>query len=431
MKINVMDFGARPDVKGVQTESLQKALDYCFLQGGGEVFIPQGEYITGALRIRSGTTLRLGANAVLKGSKDLSDYGLLGKKDDIEPMPETFLPAVHKTAGREERVKRWHNALIHIYNATGVAVIGEKGSVIDGNNVYDPDGEEGYRGPHCISVLESKNILLSGYTVKNSANWAHCAWMCKDISFIGLTVLGGHDGIDFFGSDAVKVKDCVLHTGDDCIAGFDNIGVEITDCEFNTSCNVLRFSGADVTVKGCVAYGPGEYIHRHTLSAEEKRAGALADPEKAGQYRNNTLSFLTYYADYRLSVRRPPEDILITDCKVTNCDRFLYYDYSGKDRWQAETPLKGITFSLIKAEGLKLPVYLYGDEKNPVTLEIDNCEMNFIKGEENNPLIKAANYNKITLSEVTTNGGYPAAVELLGGTGGNIIIRGGNLPTIK
>ena len=200
MTINVTEFGAKPNSKTIQTKSFQAALDSCFLNGGGEVCVPKGEYIIGAIRVRSGTTLRLSENAVIIGSKDIKDYALLNGTDDIEPLPKTFLPTVNKKEGREEYVKRWHNALIHSYRAKNVNIIGENGATINGNNVYNPDGEEGYRGPHLISVLESENIYLSGYTIKDSANWAHCMWICRDLTCENIKIYGGHDGIDFFGA---------------------------------------------------------------------------------------------------------------------------------------------------------------------------------------------------------------------------------------
>ena len=265
MTISVTDFGVKPNIKDDQTESFQKALDQCFLNGGGEVSVPKGEYRIGAIRVRSGTTLHLLKNAVLIGSKNVSDYDFLNKKDDIEPLPDEFLPTVNKKEGREEYVKRWHNALIHIYRAKNVSIIGEKGSLIDGGNVYNPNGEEGYRGPHCISVLESENVYLAGYTIKDSSNWAHCMWICKNLTCENIRINGGHDGIDFFGSDNVKVRNCILHTGDDCIAGFDNIDVIIENCELNSSCSAMRFAGTNVVVKNCNVFGPGEYIHRNSL----------------------------------------------------------------------------------------------------------------------------------------------------------------------
>ena len=71
MKVDVRDYGAMPD-GGNCTQSIQKAIDDCYLKGGGEVVVPAGIYLAAGLRLRSNVTLHLMENAVLQGSIDLS-----------------------------------------------------------------------------------------------------------------------------------------------------------------------------------------------------------------------------------------------------------------------------------------------------------------------------------------------------------------------
>ncbi len=74
--INVRELGARGDGATKDTAALQQALDRCAVLGGGEVVIPAGEYLSGALRIHSRTTLRIEEGASLMGSPDIADYPL-------------------------------------------------------------------------------------------------------------------------------------------------------------------------------------------------------------------------------------------------------------------------------------------------------------------------------------------------------------------
>lgn len=427
MQLYVTEFGAKPNDNELQTKYFQNALDYCFLHGGGEVVVPEGKYIIGEIRVRSNTTLKLLKNSSLVGSKNADDYKLLSEKDEIEPMPSEFLPTVYRAKERDEYYKNWYNGLILIYRAKDVAIIGEEGAVINGSNVYNPKGEEGYRGPHCITVLESENLSFKGYTIKDSSNWAHCMWLCKNIICENVSVLAGHDGIDFFGSDNVKIRKCFLHTGDDCIAGYDNVDVDISDCELNSSCSAMRFAGTNVVIQNCKVFGPGEFIHRNSLSLEEKARGANANPKQLNKYRNNMLSFMTYYADKRLKVRNEPKNILITDCKILNCDRFLHFNYSGNEIWQKQTPLREITFRNITAKNVKLPLNLYGDENKPISLTMQNCVIDFDDTALDNPIVSAANFNKIELINVNTNADYPAAIDCYSKKAGEIMIDGGNV----
>jgi hypothetical protein len=58
-RLNVRDFGAKGDGTTKDTAALQQALDRCAVLGGGEVLAPAGNYLTGAIQLRSNTLLRL------------------------------------------------------------------------------------------------------------------------------------------------------------------------------------------------------------------------------------------------------------------------------------------------------------------------------------------------------------------------------------
>src|SRR5271170_287439 len=74
LTLNVRDFGATGDGVTKDTAAIQRAIDRCAVLGGGEVFVPAGNYLTGAIVLRSYTLLCLDKNAVLQGSPDFADY---------------------------------------------------------------------------------------------------------------------------------------------------------------------------------------------------------------------------------------------------------------------------------------------------------------------------------------------------------------------
>ena len=79
-KVSVADFGAYPNTNEFTSDQIQKAIDHCFLNGGGEVIIPTGIYRIKGLRLRSNVTLHLLEFAMLLGSRDYKDY-FVGYKD--------------------------------------------------------------------------------------------------------------------------------------------------------------------------------------------------------------------------------------------------------------------------------------------------------------------------------------------------------------
>ena len=406
MVVSIIEYGAESDSKNLQTDKIQAAIDDCFQAGGGEVRIPEGRWLTGGLMLRSNITLHLLENAVLVGSKNPEDYfGYL--HDTVDPLPDEMItdglwnPAVIG-AERDYRFmripgSRWNNALIKAVNAKNVQIIGEKGSVLDGSDCYDELGEEHYRGPHCINMYYCENITLKGYTVKDSANWAHAIFYSDNISAQNLSVLAGHDGIHVTVCNNVKITDCNFYCGDDCIAGFANVNVLVENCELNSACSAFRFGGTNVLIEKCHMYGPCKYLFRGSLTTEEKKNGIKPSVEG---HRNNMLSAFTYYSDFTFEIKQQPGNIVIRDCRIDYADRFLHYNYSGNERWQQNRPLASMSFENIRATDISMPLTAYGDKEVLLKLTMKNVEISLREGYEDIVLMNACNYEKIKLENM-------------------------------
>ncbi|MBR3942610.1 MAG: hypothetical protein IKJ55_04565 [Clostridia bacterium] len=401
---NISDFGAK-ECDTVQTEQIQKAIDTCFLNGGGEVVIPQGRFITGGLRLRSDVTLHLLEGAVLEGSVNPEDY-LTYLADEIEPISEEERNSVASSAMPQSRGRsvqpysRWNNAIIRAIHAKNIAIIGEKGSVIDGKNCYDALGEENYRGPHGINMWYCENIFLSGYTLKDAGNWAHAIQNSKDIKAVGITVLGGHDGFDVRTCDNVDLENCAFHMGDDAIAGFDNINVSVRNCILNSSCSALRFGGTNVLVENCTTIAPNAYGFRGNLTPEQKKR--MADTDE--NCRHNCLTAFLYYCDYRANIRQTPQNIVIRNCVFENVDSLFRLNFDGTHVWCKNRSLSGITFENCKITNVCKPIHIYGDEKEPLDFTLKNVSVSAKEGFEDIHTIDAVNFKKIELQNVTFEG---------------------------
>lgn len=407
MTISVLSTGAIPGKKELQTAAFQKALDEVWLSGGGKVEVPAGEYYIGAIRVRSHTTLYLCAGATIYGSRDPEDYYVL-KNDTLEPLPEEMRTDKLFERPPKDRKRdysfmlpggRWSNGLIRICCAENVAIIAEKGAVIDGRDCYDEVGEESYRGPHGISVHYSKNIRFSGYTIRNTGNWAHIVYRSQNIDCDGVTVLGGHDGIHCRGCENITVKNSEFYTGDDCVAGFANVNMRVSDCVMNTACSGLRLGGTNVIVERSRFFGPAKYFFRGSLTLEEKKNGILAT---CGNKRKNMLSVFTYFADFSMPIPVQPDHIVIRDCTAECVDRFLHYNFSGNERWQAGSPLRSLTIENVKATGISMPLTVYGSPEVPLDLCMRNVTIAFTDREDGAsvPVMRGAHFARALLTDV-------------------------------
>ena len=387
------------------TKAIQNAIDEVYRCGGGEVRIPAGDYEIATVWLRSGVTLHLMENAHLIGSRNPNEYQYavespLQPIDEADQTDALWEPwNVRKNYDfMSKPMSRWNHGIIKALDAVNIAIIGEAGSWIDGRDCYDELGEEHYRGPHAINMHRCENILLKGYQIRNSANWAHALFDCRNIRVENVTVLAGHDGIHITSCDNVIIKNCDFQTGDDCVAGIDNVNVEVSGCKLNTACSGMRFGGTNVFVHDCFFYGPANYRFRGCLSLNEKQNGAsCANGNGQG---GCMLSAFTYYADFSREIRRTPGNIVISDCVFQKTDRFLHYNFSGNEPWQRNKPLENITFRDIRAVGIRLPLTFWGDASQKGNLTLQNICVAFEKSSEH-AFLHLGNYGTVILQDVT------------------------------
>ncbi len=367
--INILDMGAVPN-GSLQTDKVQAAIDYIGSIGGGEVVIPEGTFIVGGLSLRSGVKLHLQNGAVLQGSSNWEDYVYNNAYEKCPCSPLSSRPASF-------RHSRWHNSLIRACDVENIGIIGE-GAVLDGVDCQDPLGEEGFRGPHLIYFTGCHNINLQGYTIRQSANYAHLMEDCSDSVIKAVTVLGGHDGVHLQRCKNIIIQDCTLQTGDDCIAGGDNSNIKVLNCDINTSCNGFRFGADGLLVKACRFQGPGLFEHRKSQ-------------------RNNMLSAFQYYSPVDRKTQTIGGNWHIENCIVNNVDYFFFYNFYSKDNWQCAQPLRDVYIENLDATNILNPIIVFGDEGRHFKLFLEQVNWSFAQGYEAQPVISIYNFDNLKL----------------------------------
>ena len=73
---SILDYGAKPDGKTLNTQAIQRAIDDISGAGGGTVYAPPGSLLVGGLELKSSVTLYLEAGCVLLGSTSMADYAI-------------------------------------------------------------------------------------------------------------------------------------------------------------------------------------------------------------------------------------------------------------------------------------------------------------------------------------------------------------------
>lgn len=229
--LNVRDFGAKADGATKDTAAIQQAVDRCAVLGGGEVLIPAGNYLTGAIALRANTTLRLEKDAVLQGSEDFADY----------PLSQVRW---------EGKWIEGHTALIYAIDAVNIGIVGA--GRIEGNPGLGgrPNKENPLRHPALIEFLRCSKVRLEGFSTSYHLMWSVHPTDCEDVTIRNLTIRstgGNGDGIDIDSCRRVWIDGCDIATGDDCISLKSGRGeegftlhrptedVRITNCTFADS----------------------------------------------------------------------------------------------------------------------------------------------------------------------------------------------------
>lgn len=369
-----------PGLRADETKQIQSRIDAMAAAGGGRVSLPTGDHLVGSLLLKSGVELHLEKGARLLGSRNPDDYAL-----DL--------------SGRgyaTNITKRWSRAMIRVIGAKDVAITGEPGSEICGRNCFDASGEEGFRGPHAITVFNSTNLLLRGYAVRDAGNYGFFARGCAKITVQNVEVRGGHDGFDFFFCEDVRVENCRIFSGDDCVAGFGNRRLTVRGCEVNSACSYFRLGGEDVLIEDCHGTAPAENPHRWSLSPEEKRMEMT--PPASG--RRTTLSVFTFFTSKR--VEETSRKIVFRNCRFAGVERLIHYNLSGSERWQQGRGLADVTFERVSVEGLSVPLVAYGVAESPLRLAVDACRLSF--REPVRELIRGAHMGELDFSDVVVEG---------------------------
>ncbi|HIY57042.1 MAG TPA: right-handed parallel beta-helix repeat-containing protein [Candidatus Tetragenococcus pullicola] len=347
----ITDFKATPDTQKVQTKKVQACIDACHLAGGGEVVIPAGTFIIGSIRLYSNMTLRLKSGAVLKGSKNLEDY------------KDFHIPTTIKYLYDPEYIKDWNlppyyfYAMICAFQEENIAIIGEAGSIIDGQDVFDPNGEEKFRGPMGMILSQVNNVSLEGYTFENSSNWSHTLDGCEKIRIENVTIKAGHDGFNLHHSTNIRISNCRLETGDDCFAGYDVHNLEVSHCYLNTACNGMRISGTDLSFKHCIFNGPGHYPH---LSEDTYYTHAI----------------FKYYSVLADTILEDSEKIRFDNCVIHSADKLFSYSFGDKELHQVNQPLRELTMENMKISGIRKTSLFKGNGEK-VTLTLKNVQLSF------------------------------------------------------
>ena len=379
VQISVRDFGAAGDGKTLDTLSLQKALDAC--PEGGEVVVPGGTYLTGALRLHSHMSLYLEENAVIQGTENPEDYlpKVLSRFEGTELMCYQSLLNLGET-NHEGPANAWD---VLIYGKGTIRGGGQNlclntierekelqrellSSLGDKIKEYENDHTiPGRPRGRLIQLANCERVRITGLRLENGASWnVHMIYSSQIITdhcaFSSERVWNG-DGWDPDSSENCTLFACTFSTGDDSVAiksGKNPEGLSIArptrhirifDCQSRSGLGIAigsEMSGGveDVRIWDCDLE---KSLYGVQIKATKKRGGYVRSVHIRRCVLSRFLLCAVLYNDDGEGARTPPEfrDMVCEDVRFTGWAREYFekemhevpcVDLSGFEQAEAE-----------------------------------------------------------------------------------------------
>jgi len=243
---DVRDYGAAGDGVKSDTKAIQAAIDACAQAGGGRVYLSNGTFLSGEVKLKNNVGLYVEGGAVLLASRSKDDYS--------------------------------HRALVYAENAENISISGR--GAIDGHGAVSKEFPKVRNHP--IHFVQCKNVKVQDVTLRNSTTWIQHYLKCDNLVIDGVTVESrinadiekrryatapgrNEDGLNINSCQQVRISNCVINSDDDGIVLKSTSGrpcrnVTITNCIVSSNASAIKFgteSGGgfqNITVSNCAIY---------------------------------------------------------------------------------------------------------------------------------------------------------------------------------
>tara|TARA_R110002049_G_scaffold38978_4_gene120414 strand:- start:17614 stop:19200 length:1587 start_codon:yes stop_codon:yes gene_type:complete len=397
--INVLVYGAKNDGVYKNTLAIKAAIEKASSQGGGTVYFPAGNYLTGPIHLKRDITLYIDSGATIIFSEDFDDYLPMVPTRFQGANGKGFSPLIYGNNLQNVSIvgmgtidgqgEVWQKAIKEIRKAEKEGIINEPNKwqkIFAKNNPEKKNlDQSGFQRPLFIQFLNSSRIKIKDIKVINAPFWTVHFVDCDNVTVDGVYIKNPEessntDGINPESSRNVKITNCVIDVGDDCISIKSGKGsearenykpsknIQISNCTMihgaaGVSIGSEMSAGVEnVVISNCIIENTGKGIH---IKTNRNRGGYI----KNVRVNNIIIKDILYCFD------EVPAAMHINA---------MYYD---KDSIQnmpitKSTPiLENIHFSNITMSNIKYPVFLYGlGESNFKDISFSNMDISSIEG---------------------------------------------------
>lgn len=384
-RIDMLTVGAKTDGLTLNTLLINQTIDKLNSTGGGTLFFPAGNYLTGAIKLKSNITIELETGATLLFSDNFDDYLPFVEMRNEGVMMKSFSPLLYAVDAENITIKgegtlngqgkKWwdefHKATANVkenntsdinkYQAMWESANDLKLLYAETNQDYVSALKHRFFRPPFIQPIRCKNIRIEGVKIINSPFWTINPEFCENVTIDKVTIHNplspNTDGINPESCRYVHISNCHISVGDDCItlkSGRDLQGRKLNFPEEDitiTNCTMLAGHGGvvigsemsagvrKIVISNCVFDGTDRGIRIKTTRG---RGGVVEDIEV-----NNVV------------MRNIKQEAITLNMKYS---KMPYESFSGR------TPVfRNIHISNLTASDALYPIRFIGLEESPIS----------------------------------------------------------------
>ena len=271
--LSIRDFGAVGDGVADNTTAFTSAIEQADKNNGGTIAVPAGKFLTGPIHLKSNINLHLEQDAVIMLNDNFDNWPAAKSRwegvecfgyspciygENLENVSITGTGTIdgqgqswwkefkqRKTSGQTKPESARDREFAKLNENIDLSDCGGGGI-----------GSFFFR-PQLIQFNNCSNVLLEGFTTRNSPFWNTHLLYCENVTVKNVTFQNPQDGINGDGlaidsCDGVKVFECTFDVNDDCCgfkSGIGKDGMRVNKPCQNVvvkNCNMLRGHGSVV-----------------------------------------------------------------------------------------------------------------------------------------------------------------------------------------
>jgi len=227
---NVKEYGATGDGKTLDVKAINKAIDEVSKLGGGTVYFPAGNYLTGSIHLKNNITLYIDQGATILAALVNAENSY----DEEEPGANNKY--------EDEGHRHWHNSLIWADSVHDIAIIGL--GKIDGENLYKTSVKNTRQTANkAIGLVRCRNVTIKDISILHGGWFAILATGVDNFTLDNIKFDTNRDGVDVDCCHNVRISNCYVNSPYDdgiCLKSSFALGyarstenVTITNCQLS------------------------------------------------------------------------------------------------------------------------------------------------------------------------------------------------------